>query len=65
MKWTGSASDLVTFLFGAGGFIVVIAMGALACFFPLMLFSIMRSMKGIRRELETLNETLQNKLVIR
>lgn len=65
MKGTGTAADLIAFVAGFGGVLTLLLMGAMACFFPLMLFSIMRSMKGIRRELETLNETLQNKLTMR
>lgn len=65
MKGTGSVADVVTFIAGTGGMITLLIMAAMACFFPLMLFSIMRSMKGIRRELSTLNETLQDRLTIR
>jgi hypothetical protein len=62
-------SDPLTAVFGSvlalGWVIGLIVMIGFGGFLPLMVFSIMRSMKAIRRELETLNETLQQRLSIR
>jgi uncharacterized membrane protein len=63
-----NADNIATLLGGfIGSWLVigVVVFVALSFFTPLMLWSIMRSAKGIRRELSTLNETLQNKLTIR
>lgn len=64
----GKGDPLTTLLAGliTGWFGIGLALYFLFfMFIPVMIFSIMRSMKGIRRELSTLNETLQNKLIIR
>lgn len=54
-------ASLVVGWLGVGWVLFVL----LYMFMPLMLFFVMRHLKGIRRELSTLNETLQNKLIIR
>lgn len=64
MKGSGPVTDLVAGIIAFGwvfGLLVTIGLGGLL---PLMVFFIMRHLKGIRHELSTLNETLQNKLTI-
>lgn len=57
-----SVAQLVGSLAGVGVAVALIAAFAFAVMWPLMLFSMMRSMKGIRRELVELNETISRKL---
>lgn len=65
MKGTGSVADIVGGIIAFGWLLGLLTAIALGVFLPLMVFFIMRHLKGIRHELSTLNETLQNKLVIR
>jgi len=61
---TSDAAKILGGLIGSWLVIGWIFFILLYAFMPLMLFSIMRSMKGIRRELSTLNETLQQRLTL-
>lgn len=65
MKGHDPVTDLIGSVLAFSGIISIIVLFAIGGLVPLMVFSIMRSMKAIRRELSTLNETLQNKLIIR
>lgn len=65
MRGTSPITDLVGSIVAFGWIFGLLATIALGGFLPLMVFFIMRHLKGIRRELSTLNETLQNKLIIR
>lgn len=65
MKGADPVTELLGGLVAFGwmfGLLVTIAFGGAI---PLMIFFIMRHLKGIRRELSTLNETLQQRLTIR
>lgn len=54
-------AQLVGSLAGVGIVFGLVAVFTLAVAWPLMLFSIMRSTKGIRRELAELNENISRK----
>jgi hypothetical protein len=57
-------STLVGQLAGFGFLFMMLVAFTLGVMWPLMALSVVRNIKGIRRELSTLNETLENKLTI-